>query len=65
METPEDERVECLTERQCSFRAARLGGASKRQTSRYEIAIGDEILAAFDKRGNLVGLEHEETTDRI
>src|SRR6516165_10177535 len=58
VETLEDERVECLTEHQCSFRAAGLGGALKQQTSRYEIAIGDEILAALDERGNLVGVGH-------
>jgi hypothetical protein len=55
--------VECLTERQCSFRAAGLGGASKQQTSRYE--SHGEILAALDERGNLVGVEHERTADRL
>jgi hypothetical protein len=29
------------------------------------IAIGGEILAALDERGNLVGVEHERTADRL
>ena len=56
VETLEDERVECLTERQRGFRTGGLGSASKQQTSRYEIAIGDEILTALDERGNLIGV---------
>src|SRR6516165_31699 len=58
VETLEDEWVECLTERESSFRAAGLGGASKQQTSRYEIAIDDEIPTALEERGNLVGVGH-------
>jgi hypothetical protein len=49
--------VECFAERQCSFRAARLGGASKQQSRGHQIAMGDEILATLDERGNLVGVK--------
>jgi hypothetical protein len=65
MESPEYDRIECLTECQCSFRAAGLGGASKQQSGGYQIAMVGEILATLDEGGDLVGVEYSETADRL
>ena len=65
MESLEYDRIECLTECLCSVRAAGLGGASKQQSSRYQIAMVGEILATLDEGGDLVGVEYSGTADRL